>query len=41
MTLGYSEDGRIDQVYIIRNPEKLKRLSAPFRHDPQSGGLWH
>ncbi|POF33015.1 RNA polymerase sigma factor SigJ [Roseibium marinum] len=41
MTLGYSEDGKIDQVYIIRNPDKLQRLAAPFRHDPRSGALWH
>ncbi|MCX2724707.1 RNA polymerase sigma factor SigJ [Roseibium salinum] len=41
LTLGYSEDGKIDQVYIIRNPEKLNRLTAPLRHHPESGALSH
>ncbi|WP_428671620.1 RNA polymerase sigma factor SigJ [Roseibium sp.] len=41
LTLGYSEDGRIDRIYIVRNPEKLQRLAAPLRHDPASGAIWH
>lgn len=41
MTLGYAEDGRIDRIYNIRNPDKLRRLSRPLRHDPASGALWN
>ncbi len=41
LTLGYSDDGRIDRVYIVRNPEKLQRLAEPLRHDPASGAIWH
>ena len=40
MTLGFLEDGTVDQIYIIRNPEKLERLSIPTRHDASSGALW-
>lgn len=41
MTLGYAEDGKIDRIYNIRNPEKLKRLSVPLHHDPRNGALWN
>ncbi|MCV0425252.1 MAG: RNA polymerase sigma factor SigJ [Roseibium sp.] len=40
MTLGFKEDGTVDQIYIIRNPEKLERLAMPTRHDARSGALW-
>ena len=40
LAFGYDENGRIDRVYNIRNPEKLSRLATPLRHDPRSGGLW-
>lgn len=39
-TFGFSQDGRIDQIYIIRNPQKLGRMDEVVRHDPSSGNLW-
>jgi RNA polymerase sigma-70 factor (ECF subfamily) len=41
LTLGYDGDGRIDRIFIIRNPDKLARLETPLRHDLKSGALWH
>lgn len=40
MTLGFTDEGKVDQIYIVRNPEKLERLAAPTRHDPSNGALW-
>jgi len=40
LTLGYDADGRIDRIFIIRNPDKLARLEVPLRHDLKSGALW-
>lgn len=40
LTLGYDGDGRIDRIFIIRNPDKLARLEAPLQHDLKSGALW-
>jgi len=40
LTLGYDGDGRIDRIFIIRNPDKLARLERPLRHDLKSGALW-
>ena len=40
MTLGYTSDGIVDQIYVIRNPDKLERLLTPTQHDAGSGGLW-
>ncbi|TYC54137.1 sigma-70 family RNA polymerase sigma factor [Rhodobacterales bacterium] len=40
VTFRYTEDGRIDRVFNIRNPDKLMRLRMPVRHDPGSGALW-
>lgn len=40
LTLGYDGDGRIDRIFIIRNPDKLARLEQPLRHDLKSGALW-
>lgn len=40
LTVGYDGDGRIDRIFIIRNPEKLERLAIPLRHDLGSGALW-
>ncbi|KZM51288.1 RNA polymerase sigma factor SigJ [Labrenzia sp. OB1] len=40
LTLGYDGDGRIDRILIIRNPDKLRRITSPLRHDPASGALW-
>jgi len=39
MTIGYARDGTVDQIHIIRNPDKLRHLDAPARHDPATGGL--
>ncbi|PVB60045.1 hypothetical protein [Labrenzia sp. 011] len=39
MTLGYSAVGMVECIYIIRNPDKLRRLVSPFRQDPRSGAL--
>jgi RNA polymerase sigma-70 factor (ECF subfamily) len=41
MTLGFSTSGLIDQVFMIRNPEKLARLEKLIHHDSKSGALWH
>jgi len=40
LTLGYDGEGRIDRILVVRNPDKLKQLARPLRHDPQSGALW-
>ncbi len=40
LTLGYDGNGRIDRIFIIRNPDKLERITSPLRHDPESGALW-
>ncbi|MCK7615616.1 RNA polymerase sigma factor SigJ [Roseibium sediminicola] len=40
LTLGYDGDGRIDRIFIIRNPDKLARLEVPLQHDLKSGALW-
>jgi len=40
LTLGYDGDGRIDRIFVIRNPDKLERLASPLQHDLKSGGLW-
>jgi RNA polymerase sigma factor (sigma-70 family) len=40
MTLGFSDAGLVDQVFMIRNPEKLARLENLIHHDPNSGALW-
>ncbi|MTH98866.1 RNA polymerase sigma factor SigJ [Roseibium sp. RKSG952] len=39
MTLGYDADGHIDQIYNIRNPDKLRMLTATVHHDARSGAL--
>lgn len=39
MTIGYAPDGTVDRIYLIRNPDKLRHLTAPARHDPATGGL--
>lgn len=41
LTLGFSKDGLVDQVFMIRNPEKLARLENTVHYDPRSGALWH
>jgi RNA polymerase sigma factor (sigma-70 family) len=41
LTLGFSEEGLIDQVFMIRNPEKLAQLECIVHFDPSSGALWH
>ncbi|WP_422374005.1 RNA polymerase sigma factor SigJ [Roseibium sp.] len=40
LTFGYDEDGRIDRILVVRNPDKLRQLARPLRHDPESGALW-
>ncbi|QFT29057.1 ECF RNA polymerase sigma factor SigJ [Labrenzia sp. THAF82] len=40
LTLSYDGDGRIDGIFVVRNPEKLKALATPLHHDPNSGALW-
>ena len=39
MTIGYTPDGTVDRIYITRNPDKLRHLAAPARHNPATGGL--
>lgn len=39
MSLGYTEEGLVDQIFIIRNPEKLARLERSAVHDPKTGSL--
>lgn len=41
MVPGYAADGKVNDIYIIRNPDKLKRLLQPLSHDPRSGALWN
>ncbi|MET1416386.1 RNA polymerase sigma factor SigJ [Roseibium sp. HPY-6] len=41
MTLGFTETGRVGQVFMIRNPEKLARLEKLMHHDAKSGALWN
>ncbi|CAJ1407113.1 unnamed protein product [Effrenium voratum] len=39
-TLGFDTSGLVDQVFMIRNPEKLARLENRIHHDAKSGALW-
>ncbi len=39
MTIGYAPDGTVDRIYLLRNPDKLRHLTAPARHDPATGSL--
>ncbi|MTI04578.1 sigma-70 family RNA polymerase sigma factor [Roseibium denhamense] len=39
MVPGYAADGTVEDVFMIRNPEKLRYLLEPLCHDPESGGL--
>ncbi|SHM87311.1 RNA polymerase sigma factor SigJ [Roseibium suaedae] len=39
MTLGFTEEGQVANIYIMRNPDKLRHLGQRFRHDLQSGSL--
>lgn len=39
VTFGYCGDGLIDQIFIIRNPDKLRGMSLPIRHDTANGSL--
>ncbi|MBO6509671.1 MAG: RNA polymerase subunit sigma-24, partial [Roseibium sp.] len=41
LTLGFTENGFVDQLFLIRNPEKLARLEDTVHCDAKSGALWH
>lgn len=39
VTFGYDSDGRICQIFVIRNPDKLRAMATPLRHDIENGSL--
>ena len=39
LSVNFSTSGEIDQIYIMRNPEKLRRVGIPVYHDPATGSL--
>jgi RNA polymerase sigma factor (sigma-70 family) len=39
LSFGYDDQERIAQIFITRNPDKLRRLGIRFRHEAQTGYL--
>ncbi|OJJ09666.1 RNA polymerase subunit sigma-24 [Alphaproteobacteria bacterium AO1-B] len=39
VNFGYSADGLIDQIFIMRNPDKLRGMALSIRHDTGNGAL--
>ncbi len=39
VNFGYSGDGLIDQIFIMRNPDKLRGMALSIRHDTGNGAL--
>lgn len=41
MSFGFDAAGKIADVFVSRNPDKLGHLSLIYSHDPKNGGLRH
>ncbi|MEP3045184.1 MAG: RNA polymerase sigma factor SigJ [Roseibium sp.] len=41
MVPGYAADGKVEDIFIIRNPDKLQRMTHLHQHDLRNGGLWN
>jgi len=39
VSVSFAQDGEVDQVFVIRNPDKLRHMSYAVKHDLATGGL--
>ncbi len=39
LSFGYSEEGKAQDIFIMRNPDKLKHILTPIQHDGHNGAL--
>lgn len=39
LSVGFREDGQVQQIFITRNPDKLQRVVSRTRHEASNGGL--
>lgn len=39
VSFGFDQTGRVDAIYLIRNPDKLSHITSTFQHSPMDGTL--